>query len=156
MDAESLMRRAIELSQKSLEHHHLGPFGAVVSMKGAIVGEGVNEVTLRNDPTAHAEVVAIRNACRELGRYSLEDCALYASCEPCPMCLATALWARVDHIVFAADRYDAAKAGFDDAQFYELILDPELGRARGMRRMLEEEARSVLKSWAQKPDRILY
>jgi guanine deaminase len=100
-----------------------GPFGALVVSAGVVVATGVNRVTLDLDPTAHAEVTAIRAACTALGTFSLAGCTLYSSCEPCPMCLASALWSRVERIVFAADRHDAAAAGFDDLAFYELFED---------------------------------
>lgn len=98
-----------------------GPFGAVIVRDGVLVAEGQNRVTRDHDPTAHAEVVAIRRACAALGGFSLTGCVLYASCEPCPLCLSAALWARVDRVVFAADRYDAARGGFDDEEFYDLL-----------------------------------
>jgi guanine deaminase len=98
-----------------------GPFGALVVRDGLVVAQGVNRVTRDNDPTAHAEVVAIRAACAGLSTFSLEGCVLYASCEPCPLCLSASLWSRVDRVVFGADRYDAARGGFDDLAFYELF-----------------------------------
>lgn len=98
-----------------------GPFGALVVLDGAVVATGQNRVTRDMDPTAHAEVQAIRSACRELGTFSLAGATLYSSCEPCPMCLASALWARVDRVLFAADRHDAARGGFDDLAFYDLF-----------------------------------
>lgn len=98
-----------------------GPFGAVIVRDGVLVAEGQNRVTRDLDPTAHAEVVAIRRACAALQDFSLAGCTLYASCEPCPLCLSASLWARVDRVVFAADRYDAARGGFDDEEFYELF-----------------------------------
>ncbi|UWX97017.1 nucleoside deaminase [Arthrobacter zhaoxinii] len=101
-----------------------GPFGAVVVTAEGAVFEGVNRVTANNDPTAHAEVTAIRNACAALGTFDLSGAVLYTSCEPCPMCLASSLWARVERVVFAADRHDAASAGFDDAAFYEYFETP--------------------------------
>jgi guanine deaminase len=101
-----------------------GPFGAVVVRDGVVLARGQNRVTRDNDPTAHAEVQAIRAACRELGSFSLAGCTLYSSCEPCPMCLASALWSRVDRVLFAADRDDAARGGFDDRAFYELFDTP--------------------------------
>ncbi|MEW1959435.1 nucleoside deaminase [Kineococcus sp. NPDC059986] len=101
-----------------------GPFGAVVVRDGVVVATGVNRVTAQNDPTAHAEVQAIRAACTALGTFSLAGATLYSSCEPCPMCLASSLWARVDRVLFAADRDDAARGGFDDRAFYELFETP--------------------------------
>ncbi len=114
------LERAIDLAVANVAAGG-GPFGAVLVTHGGRSFEGVNRVTRDNDPTAHAEVVAIRNACRELGTFELSGAVLYASCEPCPMCLATALWARVPEVWSAADRYQAAAAGFSDAQFYDFI-----------------------------------
>lgn len=115
------LARAIELATANVGDGG-GPFGAlIVDADGTVVAEGQNRVTRDLDPTAHAEVVAIRAACRAVGSFSLEGCVLYTSCEPCPLCLAAALWSRVDRVVFAADRYDAARGGFDDLAFYELF-----------------------------------
>ena len=111
---EKFMRRAIELAQEGMEKGAGGPFGAVIVKDGEIVGEGYNCVTSTNDPTAHAEVVAIRKACRNLESFQLDGCAIYASCEPCPMCLGAIYWARPEKIFFAATREDAAEIGFDD------------------------------------------
>lgn len=112
------IRRAIALAEVSIEAGG-GPFGAVVVHQGTVIGEGNNQVTASHDPTAHAEVEAIRNACKKLGGFSLENCTIYTSCEPCPMCLGTIYWARLDRIVYANDRHDAAAIGFDDRHIYE-------------------------------------
>src|SRR5690606_576281 len=117
-DVTARLTQAIELAARNVAAGG-GPFGAIVVTPDGRVFEGVNRVTTDNDPTAHAEVTAIRTACRALGTFDLSGCVLYASCEPCPMCLASALWARVDRVYFAADRHDAARAGFDDAVFYD-------------------------------------
>jgi guanine deaminase len=117
------LERTIALALANIDEGG-GPFGAVVVRDGALVAEGVNRVTLNSDPTAHAEVQAIRAACRAIGDFSLAGATLYTSCEPCPLCLSAALWARVDRIVFAADRNDAERAGFDDRVFYELFQTP--------------------------------
>jgi guanine deaminase len=109
---------AVEIASENVRDAG-GPFGAIVVAPDGRVFEGVNRVTANNDPTAHAEVVAIRNAAASLGTFDLSGCVLYSSCEPCPMCLASSLWARIDRVVFAADRHDAARAGFDDAVFYD-------------------------------------
>jgi guanine deaminase len=116
---ERWLAEAIELAVRNVPAG--GPFGAVVVTAGALVGAGQNRVTRDNDPTAHAEVLAIRAACSARGDFSLAGATLYASCEPCPLCLAAALWARVDRVVYAADRHDAARAGFDDRRFHELF-----------------------------------
>jgi guanine deaminase len=116
--AQKFLARSVELALANVLNSG-GPFGAVVVTADGQAFDGVNRVTATNDPTAHAEVTAIRRACSELGTFDLSGATLYCSCEPCPMCLASALWARVSRVVFAADRYDAASAGFDDAVFYE-------------------------------------
>ena len=113
---ERFMRRAVELSREGMEQGAGGPFGAVIAKDGRAVGEGWNHVTSGNDPTAHAEVVAIRAAAAALGTPDLSGCTLYASCEPCPMCLAAALWARIDRVVYGASHADAALSGFDEAE----------------------------------------
>ncbi len=154
-DTECL-RRAIALSRAHMQAGAGGPFGAVVAKDGRIIGEGWNRVTSSNDPTAHAEVVAIRDACTTLGAFSLAGATLYTSCEPCPMCLSASYWARLDRIVYANARDDAAAIGFDDAFLYEEVaLALEL-RKIPMQRLLAEEARAVFDEWAAKPDRIPY
>ena len=120
--AQEYLARAIELATANVLNSG-GPFGAVIVTADGQAFDGVNRVTATNDPTAHAEVTAIRRACAELGRFELSGATLYTSCEPCPMCLASALWARVDSVLFAADRHDAASVGFDDAAFYEYFAN---------------------------------
>jgi guanine deaminase len=150
------LREAIRLSRVRMRQGRGGPFGAVVARSGAIVARGWNAVTSSKDPTAHAEVVAIRRACRKLGTYNLAGCVLYTSCEPCPMCLAAAYWARVDRLVYAATRDDAARAGFDDAAIYrEIPLAPE-ARSLPTDRLLGDEALAVFDEWLAKPDRVPY
>jgi len=150
------LRRAICLARERSQTKAGGPFGAVVVCAGKIVSRGWNKVTSSNDPTAHAEIVAIRAGCRKLGRFHLHDCVLYTSCEPCPMCLGAAYWARVDRIVYAADRQDAAKIGFDDARIYsELSLSRDLRLIR-MEQLLREEAVSVMQAWKAMPNRPRY
>ncbi|MEQ8394665.1 nucleoside deaminase [Thalassobaculum sp.] len=156
MSDETYLRRAIELSRGNAQAATGGPFGAVVVRDGAIVGEGANRVTTDFDPTAHAEVVAIRAACRRLGTYDLAGAVIYTSCEPCPMCLAAILWARIDRMVYANTRADAAAIGFDDAWFYEQVALPIDGRALPAQRLLGDEARAVFQLWAQNPDKIPY
>jgi guanine deaminase len=119
-DDAAWLARAVEVASRNVADGG-GPFGAVVVRDGAEIAAAGNRVTRDLDPTAHAEVVAIRAACQELGTFSLAGTTLYASCEPCPLCLSAALWARVDRVVFAADRHDAERAGFDDREFYELL-----------------------------------
>lgn len=144
---EVFLREAIQCARDGMRRGG-GPFGAVVVRGGEVVGRGANAVTLDLDPTAHAEVVAIREACRALGAFRLDGCALYASCEPCPMCLGAILWARIDHLVYAATREDAAGAGFDDAFLYEQVGLPPERRALPTRRMLRDEAAAVMREWA--------
>ncbi len=153
---EDFMRRAIALSRAHMEANDGGPFGAVVALDGKIVGEGWNQVTSANDPTAHAEVVAIRDACRRLGRFSLAGAAIYTSCEPCPMCLTAILWARLDRIYYANDRADAAAAGFDDAEFYRQVALPMPARTTPATRLLADEAAQVFAAWQVKPDKVAY
>ena len=150
------MREAIRLALQKMRSNQGGPFGAVVVCRGKIVGRGWNQVTSANDPTAHAEVVAIREACRRLGTFRLEDCELYASCEPCPMCLAAGYWARVRRIYFANTRRDAAVTGFDDDFLYREVALPVSRRKLPMKQFLRDEALEVFAAWKSKPDKICY
>lgn len=120
MSDQEWLSRAVGLAEANVAEGG-GPFGAVIVRDGDVVATGQNRVTRDLDPTAHAEVVAVRAACRSLGSFSLAGCTLYASCEPCPLCVSTALWARLDRVVYAADRHDAARGGFDDLAFYDLF-----------------------------------
>ncbi len=152
----AFLREAIRISRTRMRQGRGGPFGAVVVRDGAVVARGWNAVTSTNDPTAHAEVVAIRRAARALGSFSLAGCVLYSSCEPCPMCLAAAYWARVDRLVYAATRDDAAIAGFDDARIYrEVPMAPE-ARSLHTDHLLRAEAIAVFEEWLAKPDRVSY
>lgn len=150
------LREAIRLSRVRMRQGRGGPFGAVIVRDGRVVARGWNAVTSTNDPTAHAEVVAIRRACRVLGSFSLAGCALYASCEPCPMCLAAAYWARVDRLVFAATRDDAARAGFDDELIYREIPLAPGSRTLSTGQLLRDEAAAVFDEWLAKEDRVAY
>jgi len=132
--AENYLATSIELATANVLNSG-GPFGAVVVTADGRAFEGVNRVTASNDPTAHAEVTAIRNACRELGTFDLSGATLYTSCEPCPMCLASALWARIGNVVFAADRHDAASVGFDDAVFYEYFDNTDRDQLMPVRKL---------------------
>jgi tRNA(Arg) A34 adenosine deaminase TadA len=146
------MRRAIELARESVRRGG-GPFGAVVARGDELVAEGSNQVTPTNDPTAHAEVVAIRAACRKVRDFRLSGCTIYASCEPCPMCLGSIYWARLERLVFACTREDAARAGFDDELIYrELSLAPDLRRLPTAQ-LLRNEALSAFADWSLAPDR---
>jgi tRNA(Arg) A34 adenosine deaminase TadA len=150
------MRRAIELSLENVGSNRGGPFGAVVVKAGEIVGEGVNSVLATNDPSAHAEMIAIREACRRLKTFELRGCEIYSSCEPCPMCMGLIYWARPDKVYYAATAEDAARAGFDDAFIYrELALPPER-RAMAMERVSVEGALEAFAAWERKPDKTPY
>ncbi len=147
---EYFMRWAISLAQKGIDSNSGGPFGAVVVKEGEIVGEGCNQVTSTNDPTAHAEVVAIRNACKNLNLFQLDDCVLYTSCEPCPMCLGAIYWARPAKIFFACTREDAANIGFDDHFIYAEIERPIEERHIKSVNFLRQSGLTVFKNWENK------
>lgn len=150
------MRRAIALSADNLRANRGGPFGAVIVRNDAIIAEGVNRVTSALDPTAHAEIVAIRAACAALQQFHLQGCEIYTSCEPCPMCLSAIYWARLEHIYFANTRQDAAEIGFDDAFLYAELARSDAERALPARRLLAQEARGVFDAWLRKADKIPY
>lgn len=150
------MRRAIQLSRENMLSDKGGPFGAVIVKDGKIVGEGWNKVTSTNDPTAHAEVEAIRDACRKLKTFELKDCQIYTSCEPCPMCLAAIYWARLDHIYYGNTRDDAAAIQFDDEFLYREIVKPMHDRSVPIDPLLREEALTVFSEWTKKQDKIRY
>lgn len=153
---ERLLRRALELATENAVSGRGGPFGAVVARGEEIVSEAVNLVTARLDPTAHAEVNAIREACRRLGTFSLEHCTLYSSCEPCPMCLGAIYWARLGALYFAGTREDAARAGFDDSVLYEQIALPMQERRLHTVRLLEAGGAAPFEAWLRQPGRIPY
>ena len=156
MNNDKFMRRAIELAQSGIDANNGGPFGAVVVKNGVIVGEGCNQVTSTNDPTAHAEVVAIRAACRTLNTFQLDGCVIYTSCEPCPMCLGAIYWARPSQVFFACTRTDAKDAGFDDDLIYEELVLPIDERRIPTATLLRQEGLTVFKNWIDKPDKIEY
>lgn len=141
------MREAIRLSLENVTSGNGGPFGAVIVKDGEIIARGVNEVTNSNDPTAHAEVVAIRNACKSLGSFQLDDCEIYCSCEPCPMCLGAIYWARPAKIYYANTKQDAAKINFDDDFIYQEIELPVNKRKLPTIQLLRDEAQSAFKEW---------
>lgn len=153
---ERFLREAIRLAREGMNSGQGGPFGAVVVKDGEIIGSGPNRVTSTNDPTAHAEVVAIRDACEHLGTFQLEGCTLYASCEPCPMCLGAIYWARPSRVVYAARHADAAEAGFDDSFIYQEIAKPHENRRIPMQQLLADEAKTVFKEWIVKGSKIPY
>lgn len=150
------MRRAIALSADNLRANRGGPFGAVIVRNDEIIAEGVNRVTSALDPTAHAEIVAIRAACAALQQFHLQGCEIYTSCEPCPMCLSAIYWARLERIYFANTRQDAAEIGFDDAFLYAELARADAERALPARRLLAQEARGVFDAWLRKADKIPY
>lgn len=150
------MARAIRLSLDNVLSGEGGPFGAVVVRNGSIIGEGVNRVTVTNDPTAHAEMIAIREACAKLGSFELKGCELYSSCEPCPMCLGASYWARLGRIYFGNSAADASSIGFDDSFVYR-EFGLELGqRSIPMVPMMREQALPAFRAWQQKPNKIQY
>ncbi|AGB28524.1 MULTISPECIES: nucleoside deaminase [Prevotellaceae] len=155
MNQEELMRRAIALSEKSVRQGG-GPFGAVIAREGVVVAEASNSVTLDHDPTAHAEVNAIRAACTRLRSFDLSGCEIYCSCEPCPMCLGAIYWARLDRIYYANDRKAAAGIGFDDDFIYEEIGRPLAQRHCPIQPLLPEEGRRAFDLWRDKGDKTRY
>ena len=156
MSNEDHMRRAIALSLEMMRSGKGGPFGAVVARDGKIIAEGFNQVTSNNDPTAHAEVVAIRLACQELQTFDLTGCEIYTSCEPCPMCLSAIYWARLDKIYFANNRDDAAAIGFRDDFLYQEIPLPLDQRAIPTLPLLRAEGQLAFAEWDLKPDKVKY
>jgi len=150
------MRAAIRLSRQKMRANEGGPFGAVVVRRGRVIGRGWNRVTSTNDPTAHAEVSAIRDACKKLKTFQLDDCELYTSCEPCPMCLAAIYWARVKKIYYANTRKDAARIEFDDDLIYREVSRPISGRQVPMKQLLRDEALEVFGEWQAKTDKVRY
>ncbi len=156
MSHEKFLRSAVELARTHSAGGRNGPFGALVVKGGKIVGEGWNRVVEISDPTAHAEVLAIRDACARLGTHDLSGCVLYASCEPCPMCLSAAYWARIQEIHFAAGKEDAAAIGFDDSRILEELGRDWANRDIESQQSLREEGRAVLRDWAANPDRVPY
>ena len=150
------MREAIRLSLSKMRGNHGGPFGAIVVRKNKIVGRGWNRVTSTNDPTAHAEISAIRDACKKLKTFQLDDCEFYTSCEPCPMCLAAIYWARLEKIYYANTRKDAARIQFDDDLIYREVSAPIARRKIPMKQLLHAEALKVFEEWKNKADKIRY
>jgi guanine deaminase len=150
------MREAIRLSLLHMREGRGGPFGAVVVRGEEIIGRGWNQVTSANDPTAHAEIVAIRQACKRLRDFNLQECELYTSCEPCPMCLAAVYWARIPRLYYGNTRRDAARIAFDDALIYRELGMPIRRRKLIMRPLLRDEALEAFKEWERKIDKVLY
>ena len=155
-DRNKFMIEAIKKAEENILTGKGGPFGAVVVRDGEIIAAVGNRVTSTNDPTAHAEVVAIREACKKLDTFDLTGCEIYASCEPCPMCLGAIMWARIDKLYYAADRVDASRAGFDDELFYTELALPVEKRMLSPTQLLQKEANEVFDKWIEESDKILY
>ncbi|NRQ56207.1 nucleoside deaminase [Brevibacillus sp. HD1.4A] len=156
MEQETWMEHAVNLALDNVTASRGGPFGAIVVKDGQIVGRGRNEVTATNDPTAHAEVQAIREACQKLRTFQLDDCELYTSCEPCPMCLGAIYWARPRAVYYACTKEDAARVGFDDQFIYEQIMLPHERRSIPFRQMELENRQGPFLAWEQSEKRIEY
>jgi guanine deaminase len=153
---QPFMARAIQLATENVGSGRGGPFGAVVVKDGTIIAEGTNQVPSTNDPTAHAEVIAIRKACRKLGVFQLPDCEIYTSCEPCPMCLGAIYWAHLARVYFAGSAADASTVGFDDSLIYREIAQPYSTRRIPMIQTMREEALAAFRAWKEKPNKIIY
>ena len=153
---KTYMQEAIRISIQMMRRGRGGPFGAVVVRKGKVVGRGWNQVTSSNDPTAHAEVSAIRDACKRLKTFQLDDCELYTSCEPCPMCLSAMYWARLKKVYYGNTRKDAAKIAFDDDFIYREIPLPIGKRKLPMKQLMRKEALAAFVEWKNKPDKVRY
>ena len=149
------MKRAIELSKESINSGG-GPFGSVIVQNDKIISEGINRVTVNNDPTAHGEIVAIRNACKELNTFNLSNCLLYSSCEPCPMCMSAIYWSRIGKVYYANTREDAKKIEFDDSFIYSEISKQNKDRSILMEQILRDEALEAFEIWKNKTDKTKY
>lgn len=153
---EDFMREAIRLSAQNVENGNGGPFGAVIVKDGKIIARGVNQVTTTNDPTAHAEIIAIRNACKTLNAFQLDGCEIYTSCEPCPMCLGAIYWARPEKLFYANTKQDASAINFDDQFIYEELAKPVGERKLFTRQLLRTEALEAFTKWAQSEQKTEY
>lgn len=153
---ERFMKKAIEIAIKGMDANEGGPFGCIVVKDGKIIGRGNNSVTLTNDPTAHAEIIAIREACNHLNSFQLDDCIMYTSCEPCPMCLGAIYWARPSKVYYAGSKQDAEQSGFDDAFIYKEILLPNTKRTIPFEQVYRKLAVEAFKKWDAKEDKIEY
>jgi len=150
------MARAIQLSIENVRSERGGPFGAVVVKGDAVIAEATNQVTSSNDPTAHAEVLAIRDACQRLGVFDLQECEIYTSCEPCPMCLGAIYWARIARVYFANSAADASKVGFDDSLIYRELAQPHSQRRIPMTQIMRKEASAAFREWEDRSNKIAY
>ncbi|MCB2208212.1 MAG: nucleoside deaminase [Bacteroidetes bacterium] len=155
-DKKIYMEEAIQLASQNLKLNQGGPFGAIIVKNGQVVGKGMNKVTATNDPTAHAEVEAIRDATKNLNTFNLEGCEIYASCEPCPMCLGAIYWARIDKLYYAGTKDDAAKADFDDSMIYKELCLPKEKRLIPSSQMMREEAVKLFEEWIKTENKIPY
>ncbi len=155
-DKNEFMLEAVKLSKENMDANLGGPFGAVIVKDGKIIGRGANRVTTSNDPTAHAEVVAIRDACSNIGDFSLAGCEIYTSCEPCPMCLSAIYWARIEKVYYANTQNDAAAIDFDDEFLYKELAMPKNERKMPCEALSKDEAMKVFEEWAVKSDKTPY
>jgi guanine deaminase len=156
MKPEDFMARAVALAMENVRQGNGGPFAAIIVKDGRVIAEGANHVTTQNDPTAHAEIVAIRRACQQLGSFQLTGCELYTTCEPCPMCLGAIYWARPDRVFFASDRYDAAAAGFDDQFIYDEINKPIIARKIQFQKLNSDASNEIFRAWINDITRVRY
>ncbi len=153
---QQFLRQAIELAREHSKDGLNGPFGAVIVKNGKLIAEGWNQVVSGNDPTAHAEINAIRKACQQLAQFSLEGCTLYSSCEPCPMCLSAIVWARIERVVFAETRQGAAKVGFDDEKLYHGLQEKQMHQLLQLEQIPLAEAEAVFKAWSLNANKVDY
>ncbi len=153
---EEFMQQAIQLAHKKMELNEGGPFAALIVQDGHVIARGWNRVTSTNDPTAHAEIVAIRKACQMVKSFSLENCVLYVNCEPCPMCMAAIYWAGIKQVFYAATRHDAAKIGFADDHIHQELTLPLEQREMQLGQLMQAEALEIFAAWDAKEDKILY
>jgi len=153
---EKFMIEALNLARQNIGKTNGGPFGAVIVKDGEIIARGVNNVIIDNDPTAHAEIVAIRDACEKIGSYQLEDCEIYASCEPCPMCLGAIYWARPKKVFYAGTRHDAENVGFDDSLIYNEINLPDHDRKIPFEQIFQDKARAIFNDWKNSENKMEY
>jgi tRNA(Arg) A34 adenosine deaminase TadA len=156
MSQKTFMNMAIELSLEGMNTGQGGPFGCVIVKEGKVVGKGCNTVSSTNDPTAHAEIVAIKDACKNLNTFQLKGCEIYTSCEPCPMCLGAIYWARPDRVFYANNKSDAAEAGFDDEFIYQELAVPLQEGKIPMKQLLRDDAKKVFHEWVARMDKTLY
>ena len=153
---KEFMSKAIKESEHSLSHNHGGPFGAVIVKDNKVISQAHNSVLKKKDPTAHAEMEAIRKACKNLKSHSLEGCEIYTSCEPCPMCLGAIMWARIDKVFYATSQEDAKSIDFDDSYFYEQIAKDKKDRDIKFKQVSKKEERKIMKAWAKKDNKKSY